>query len=237
REFGEAIRALYANKKGETAGKSDVVKLRFEKPARIDHIITMEDIRYGHIIREYVIEGKIGAMWKELVTGSSIGYKRIDVIQPVVVEAVRFRAIERVDEPVIKSFAAYEAGTRPGTTASSEEKASCLVVEDWKRVRLTHDWQSVEVDLTPYIPRPGQYAVELRKTGGSGGLDVKDVVPLIAGTEAPRLLTPLDRSNAWQFRRTDQVIEGEEGRTTLRLTVRLTGNGAWHGDMVVKAIE
>lgn len=236
-EFGEAIRALYANRKGETAGKGGVLELRFKEPAKIDHIVTMEDIRYGHIVRAHVIEGKVGDAWRELTTGSSVGYKRIDVVEPVVVEAVRFRATETVDEPVIKSFAAYEAGTRIGTTASGEESNPWVVIEDWKRVRPSENWQTVEIDLTPAIQRPGQYTVELRKTGGSGALEVKDAVPLIAGTEAPRLLTSLDQPNAWQLRRTDQVIEGERGRTTLRMTLRITGNGAWHGDMVVRAME
>lgn len=236
REFGEAIRAIYANKKGESAGKGNVLALTFEEPVRVDHIITMEDIRYGHIVRAYVIEGQIGGAWKKLATGSSIGYKRIDVVEPVVVKALRFRATETVDEPVIKSFAAYEAGTRP-SAAADEESNLWIVIEDWKRVRFTRDWQIAEVDLTCAIQRPGQYTVELRKTGGSGTLEVKDAVLLIAGTEAPRLLTPLNQPNAWQLRRTDQVIEGEKGRTALRLTVRLAGDGAWHGDMVIKAME
>ena len=39
REFVEAIRALYANKKGETAGKGGVLELQFKEPAKVDHIV------------------------------------------------------------------------------------------------------------------------------------------------------------------------------------------------------
>jgi alpha-L-fucosidase len=109
RQFGDAIRNIYQNKKGETSGKGRTLELHFAKPTPVDHIITMEDIRYGQIVRAYEADGLINGEWKKLVDGTSIGYKRIDVIVTVTVEALRLRVTEAVDEPVIKSFVAYEA--------------------------------------------------------------------------------------------------------------------------------
>jgi len=112
KEFGEAIQNIYENKKGETSGKGRTLELRFAKPTPVNHIITMEDIRYGQIVRAYEVDGLINGEWKKLLDGTSIGYKRIDVIVTVTVEALRLRVTEAVDEPVIKSFAAYEAARK-----------------------------------------------------------------------------------------------------------------------------
>jgi alpha-L-fucosidase len=107
REFGEAIRRIYENKRGETSGRGDRFELRFDGPRWVNHIITMEDIRYGQIVRAYEVDGLIDGQWRTLVKGQSIGYKRIDVIETVRVEAMRIRVTDAVDTPVFKSFAAY----------------------------------------------------------------------------------------------------------------------------------
>ena len=108
REFGEAIGRIYENKKGETAGTRRTLEMRFDRPTAVNHVITMEDIRYGQLVRAYEIDGLIDGRWRRLVDGISIGYKRIDVIDKVAVEGLRLRATRAVDQPVIKSFAAYE---------------------------------------------------------------------------------------------------------------------------------
>jgi alpha-L-fucosidase len=108
REFGEAIRRIYENKTGETAGTGRTLEMRFDRPTAVNHVITMEDIRYGHIVRAYEIDGLIDGRWRKLVEGISIGYKRIDVIDTVAVEGLRLRVTRAVDQPVIKRFTAYE---------------------------------------------------------------------------------------------------------------------------------
>jgi hypothetical protein len=244
-----------------------VLELRFAQPTAVNHVITMEDIRLGQIVRAYEVDGLIRGEWKKLAEGSSIGYKKIDVIETVEVEGLRLRATKDVGEPVIQSFAAYElkkaggadaAGVGPKVEAAEPGLRQGRAVAGWKRVNLTEEWRTVEVDLTPYIRVPGQYQVELRKTGGEGGgaagLEVRRAVVVIAGTEAPRLISPLNRegaggpgaeasgtnaegATAWIIRRTDQVTPDAKGRTALRLTLRLTGAGSWEGDLVIRPIE
>ena len=311
KEFGEAIRRIYENKKGERAGKGRVLELRFAQPTAVNHIVTMEDIRLGQIVRAYEVDGLIAGEWKKLVEGSSIGYKKIDVIETVEVEGLRLRATKDVGEPVIQSFAAYElkkaggadaAAAGPKVEAAEPGLRQGRAVAGWKRVNLTEEWRTVEVDLTPYIRVPGQYQVELRKTGGAAGgaagekgsggesggagekgsggegggaggaaqqpagagqssgaaggagIEVRRAVVVIAGTEAPRLISPLNRegaggpgaeasgtraegATAWIIRRTDQVTPDAKGRTALRLTLRLTGAGSWDGDLLIRPIE
>jgi hypothetical protein len=297
KEFGEAIRRIYENKKGERAGKGRVLELRFAQPTAVNHIITMEDIRLGQIVRAYEVDGLIAGEWKKLVEGTSIGYKKIDVIETVEVEGLRLRATKDVGEPVIQSFAAYElkkaggadaAVVGPKVEVAEPGLRQGRAVAGWKRVNLTEEWRTVEVDLTQYIRVPGQYQVELRKTGGAAGekgsggegggaaaggaaqqpagggqsggaggaagLEVRRAVVVIAGTEAPRLISPLNRegaggpgaeasgthaegATAWIIRRTDQVTPDARGKTALRLTLRLTGTGSWEGDLVIRPIE
>ncbi|MCX6866795.1 MAG: hypothetical protein NTV46_11385, partial [Verrucomicrobia bacterium] len=49
---------------------------------------------------------------------------------------------------------------------------------------------------------------------------VRKVMVVVAGTEAPRLITQLKRPTAWILSRTDQVTDDAQGRTTLRLEAR-----------------
>ena len=90
------------------------------------------------------------------------------------------------------------------------------------------------MDLTPAIRRPGEYRIAVRRTDGDATLETADATLLIAGVEAARLITPLDRPNAWRIRRTDQVTDDEKGRTTLRLRVRYRGGASWRGQMFIK---
>ena len=109
KEFGQAVRRIYENKKGETSGAGITLEIRFEKPTAVNHIITMEDIRQGHIVRAHEVDGLVSGEWRRLLGGTSIGYKKIDVVDTTQVEGVRLRVTEAVGEPAIRSFAVYEA--------------------------------------------------------------------------------------------------------------------------------
>ncbi len=238
REFGERIRGIYRNRKGETAGRGKEIELRFDGPTAVDHLVLMEDIRFGQIVRAYEVDGLIKGKWHSLVTGLSIGYKRIDVIEEVVASALRLRVTESIDTPVIKSFAAYEV-----RDPSSQEEGGRTDADDrpwdpvagWKADALTAGWQTFDVDLTSWIGRPGQYEVRLHPAGGGGTLEVRNVVVVMGGTEAPRLITPLDEPKAWNINRTAQVVPGKEGQTLLRFQARIVDGMPWHGELQIRS--
>ena len=94
------------------AGLAADHEIRFDRPTSINHIVTMEDIRHGHIVRAYRVDAFLDGEWKTLVEGSSIGYKKIDPLETIQVEGVRLRITAAVDEPVIRSFAVFEAPGR-----------------------------------------------------------------------------------------------------------------------------
>ncbi len=234
-EFGAAIQRIYEHKQGETSGTRDTLELQFESPTPVNHVVTMEDIRYGQIIRAYTLEGRFDGAWKVLNEGTSVGYKRIDVFDTAVVDALRLHVTNAVDEPNIVSFAAYCVPGMNRDSAVVVDDSTWQDIAGWNDIALTESWQTVDLDLTQYISRPGQYEVALRKSGGSSDLETRNAVIAIAGTDAPRLLRSLDRSNAWVITRSDQVTPGAQGRTSLRLDVRTFGGTDWHGGLFIRA--
>ena len=107
RKFGAEIRRRFGTSLAETSDHGDVVELRLEKPIKIDHVIAMEDITQGERVLEYIIEGRVGGEWKELVRGTAIGHKKIDSIAPIEVSAVRLRTLKYAASPVIRKLAVY----------------------------------------------------------------------------------------------------------------------------------
>ena len=110
-------------------------------------------------------------------------------------------------------------------------------VEDWKKVLLTDRWQTIDVDLTPYIRAPGQYEVTFRRLGGSGDLAVRRAVAVMAGTEAPHLIAKLDRPHTWNVNRTAQVTADPKGRTVLRIVARTGRTDPWRGALYVRRVD
>lgn len=238
REFGEAIRRIYQNEKGRMSGTGRLLELRFDRPTPINHIITMEDIRYGHIVRAYEIEGLIQGTWTKLTSGISVGHKKIDVIDTVRVAGVRLHVTEAVGTPIIRSFAVYEVLTHGNAGVDNcRQENRWQEVAGWKAVRLTAQWQILDIDLTSYIPSPGQYELEFRQTGGSGTLEVQDALVVMAGTESSHLIAKLNRSHAWNINRTAQVTTGPRGRTALRVKVRATGDSPWKGALYIRGSD
>ncbi len=234
REFGAAIERLYANQKGEAAGgEGTSFELRFDEATPVTHVVVQEDIRRGHAVRKYQLEAETGGKWGLLARGEAIGYKRIEVFDRIPATALRLRITESAATPKILQFAAYEMGGI-AATQSGERAPSWKPVRGWREVRVNEAWQTVEVDLTPEVRRPGEYCIEIRQRGGDAALETADAMLLVAGVEAPRLITPLDPPNAWRIRRTDQVTSDEKGRTVLRLRVRRTGGDSWRGKMVIR---
>jgi alpha-L-fucosidase len=121
-EFGAEIKRRFGESIAETSGKGDVVELSLGGPTTIDHVITMEDIRHGERVREYVVESLDGETWKPICQGTAIGHKKIDRFVPVTVSHVRLRVLSAVGEPLIRSLAVYDTTAsakrgRPGQSA------------------------------------------------------------------------------------------------------------------------
>lgn len=107
-EFGREIHRCLGVPLAKTSGEGETVTLRLNRPARINHVIIMEDIAYGERVREYIVEGLVqGNEWKRLCGGISIGHKRIQQFEPTEVAAIRFRCTKSVEIPKIRELSVY----------------------------------------------------------------------------------------------------------------------------------
>ena len=119
-EFGAELRRRFSKSVAETQGKGATLELALPGSRRIDHIVTMEDLAQGQRVREYRVEGLSGGKWRELVRGTSIGQKKIDVVQPVEVSKIRWTATAVAAPPVLRRLAVYDTGGQGGGGAVSE---------------------------------------------------------------------------------------------------------------------
>ncbi len=238
REFGRAIESLYEKPKGEISGTGTTLELRFAGPTRVNRVVTMEDIRAGQRVRAYTLECFRNGTWKKCLTGQSIGYKKIDVLESADIDGLRLCITDASDTPQIKRFAAYEApeSTNPSASVTVPENHWKLVDTE-KPIRATTTWIPIEIPLTARIQTPGEYEIELRTKDEKAAVKVKNAVILMGGTEAPRLIRSLGRGNAWRISRTDQVTPDEHGVTLLRLELRVRGGEETPVEFFVRPAE
>jgi alpha-L-fucosidase len=110
KEMGDEINRRLSKPVGETKGTGDLVTLQLSEPRQIDHIVTMEDLTDGQKIAEYEIQARLDGEWKTVAQGSTIGHKKIDRIEPITTDAVRFRCVKSIGTPVkLRSFAVFDA--------------------------------------------------------------------------------------------------------------------------------
>jgi len=107
RKFGAALKARYAHPLGSVSGEGDSLTLFFKEPVEVNEIVVMEDIRMGHRILDYQIDGALaeGGV-KRLCWGKSIGHKRIESCKATAVTALTLRVHRAVDMPQF-AFTAY----------------------------------------------------------------------------------------------------------------------------------
>jgi alpha-L-fucosidase len=123
-EFGAEIKRRFGTPLAETRGQGNLVELSMDRPAVVDHAMTMEDIAQGERIREYVIEGKVRETWRELCKGTSVGHKRIDPFEPTEVSAVRLRCLKAVAQPLIRRLAVFNVAAAAGGTKTFSGRKS-----------------------------------------------------------------------------------------------------------------
>lgn len=108
-QLGNEICRRFGHPVCEGSGDGKSVEIALSRPARIDHVVAMEEIADGERIHEYVIEGLTGPNgWKQLCRGLSIGHKRIQRFSSVEVSKIRLRTIRSVAAPRVRTLAAYK---------------------------------------------------------------------------------------------------------------------------------
>lgn len=111
--FGAAIRRRFATPLAVTHGGGRTMTLDLKEPRRIDTVILQEDIALGERVRAYTLEGRSRGQWVTITQGTAIGHKRIQPIEPSVIDALRLRVTDAAAPPRIRTFAAFDTGQQP----------------------------------------------------------------------------------------------------------------------------
>ena len=77
------------------------------KPVTISIADLREDITRGQVVARYVVEGLTGAGWRELSSGTTIGYRKLDRFAPVTIQDVRVRVIESLEPGASVTLATF----------------------------------------------------------------------------------------------------------------------------------
>ena len=83
---------------------SGSVEIDLGKPATFNVCRIQEYIALGQRVEAYTIETWDGAAWKPLVTGTTIGYKKLDRFAAVTAQKVRLTITTARACPTISSF-------------------------------------------------------------------------------------------------------------------------------------
>ncbi|MBX2925200.1 MAG: alpha-L-fucosidase [Chitinophagaceae bacterium] len=168
-EFGNEINRRFsaplyviADKKGKE------VIMELDAPATINHVVLMEDYRQGERIRAYNLEGWSDSEWKLLASGSSVGRKKIDFFKDVTISKIRLSITKSVNEPLIRSIQLYHITDAPELFTEEEKPLSnWRHLNTWMPDMFVNGSFDININLTPYIPVPGQYELRLQPQGNA----------------------------------------------------------------------
>ena len=104
--FNDEIKKRFANPIVETkqVETGDVIGIEWRKPTEINTVVLMENIINGQRIAKYTLEAYVDGKWQTLEPVGrkyqTIGHKKIDRVEPVVTNRIRFKCLEAVVKPV-----------------------------------------------------------------------------------------------------------------------------------------
>jgi alpha-L-fucosidase len=181
---------------------------------KINHVVTMEDYRFGHRIREYKIEGFIDGNWKKLCSGQSVGRKKIDYFDEVEISKIRLNVTKSVNDPVIRKLSAYYV-----EDFVAPPKRGIRPWSDWQNIGVfnTKGNATMEVNLTGKIKIPGQFTVKVEAENSDVKMKINNVELIYDGQVVLDKFTTV-KGNEININRTAQVTD--ENKITLRFTLK-----------------
>lgn len=200
-------------------------------PTLLNGAILREQYQYGARVRQYTLEGWAGNKWIPLSTGTAIGREKIDHFREVRVSKVRLVVNKSVSTPLLRSLALAQiknvAPPTPQTTKVSWQKCG-----GWDEGNFKNSQASVRVDLSRYIPTPGQYEVRFVPAGNKGKLEISQATLYFdKGAEAPDFLRTI-ASHTFNINRTQQVTG--ESSTVLQVTLTTADSGDRKGRVYIR---
>lgn len=181
RQFGDEIRRRFGRLVADTAGEGRQLILDLGEPRRVDHVVLEESLTGGERVRGYRLEGFAWGKWRRIGEGSSIGHKRIQPVPPDGYTMLRLTVTDVVGQPVIRRFAALDAGVAP---PAAWQDPPTLWAGDAVG---TWSGESVTLDLTDKLPAASRYRVRF-VAQRDAPVELRDLSVLVDGTPQPTLI-------------------------------------------------
>jgi alpha-L-fucosidase len=98
-----------------TTGRDTTATISFSLPAprQFDVLQLQENIAVGQRIENFVLEYKSGEEWKPVVTGTTVGYKRILTFAPLQAQYLRLRITSSRLNPTLSAIGVYKQAAEP----------------------------------------------------------------------------------------------------------------------------
>lgn len=215
RAFGNEINRRFANPVKQISQQQGIqFEMRFERPTPINHIIIEEDYRQGHRIREYVLEANLNGQWQTLVQGSSVGRKKIDPFATVKATAIRLRITKHVNTPLLRSLKAFYVS---GYVFKPKpmETADWQTCGQWDTKHFTNNKDTILLDLSPFITRPGQYELKFIADVAVTGTYIDSAILNFEGQNTMQEYLVRKDYSTFYINRTSQV--SDKSSSTLQL--------------------
>lgn len=203
RRFKKSIASI-GNKQGR------IVTLDLPETTKINHVISMEDYRLGHRIREYKVEGLVNGNWKEICKGQSVGRKKIDYFDDLEVSKIRLIITKETDTQLIRKLSVYYV-----EDFVAPQQHGISPWSNWQDIHEfnTKENSEIEVELTGKIKMPGQFSVKIEPENEDAILKISNIELIYDGHVVLDDFISV-RKNKININRTAQVID--ESKITLR---------------------
>lgn len=224
REFGDTLHSYFDSPLAQTRGRRQQLVCRLPAPQPVNCVVMRERVEDGQRVLSYRVEGtRDGQNWELLSRGTSVGNRKIDRFPTREVSVVRFVIDSCKARPAIELFSVYRLPEK-AIEASSPAHAT-VTVAGWEHDTYPTDrWTEMEIDLTPYVNRIGQYELVFRTTGYDyadnrpAGLEVTEPRLEMYGTDMSEALQRVEGENRFIITRSQQTLG--DFPTLLRIKVR-----------------
>ena len=98
----------------DTFVPADGLVIRLRRPATLNRIVLREPVTtVGERVEGCAVDARVDGQWKEIATGTNIGFRRILRFADVTADALRIRITASRAEPLLSEVEAYRYRTRP----------------------------------------------------------------------------------------------------------------------------
>jgi alpha-L-fucosidase len=90
-----------------------ILEIDLAKPATFDHVLLMERLNNGQHVQAFRVEVWDSSRWQPVVTGNTIGHKRIEEFAPLTASRVRLNILSSTGAAEIREFQLFLVRERP----------------------------------------------------------------------------------------------------------------------------